>query len=51
MNTQEDRNIKLINQWCNAWELPGGSYLDMLNCYSKHLESFAVMAIHYLAKS
>ena len=33
MKTQENKNIKLINKWCNAWELPGGSYLDMLNCF------------------
>ena len=50
MKTQENKNIKLINKWCNAWELPGGSYLDMLNCYSKNLESFAAIQNFYAVK-
>ena len=52
MSEIEQRNIKLIDKWLNAWTLPGGSHQEMLNCYSysEKLEVFAPIQEHYVVK-
>ena len=52
MTEIEQRNIKLIDKWLNAWTLPGGSHQEMLKCYSysEHLEVFAPIQEHYVVK-
>ena len=52
MTKTEERNIKLINKWLNAWTLPGGSIQEMLQCYSNNndLEVYAPIQDHYVVK-
>ncbi len=52
MTDIEKRNLKLIDKWLNAWNLPGGSHQEMLDCYSykNDLEVFAPIQNYYVVK-